>query len=469
LTGVSGNLVALTWLADGTILCEKQLGLILRISGEDGAVQDTIKSQDNTVWLRGLPVDDVALVVNCHDGSCATGTFLNLLDLQADTARVLLDEVVKAWYAPTGHLVWVRQDGAVFSTPFDLANLEMGDNHQPLLDGVRVGDRWADMVIADDGTVVYVKGTALLSSLTRIVWVDREGQTNPVDTGWEDGYFSTLALSPDGGRLAVDIAGELGRQIWVKELPDGPITRLTADLGSKYWPVWSPDGTSISFHVQVAGDSRLHSAASDGRSAPNHEVLIDLEQPVSQLSFLPDGNTAVFRIGGTAEGGLGLLDLADGKVTEGFLDTEFSERAPAVSPDGKWLAYTSNATGIDEVYVRPFADVLSQVSTVSTNGGTEPVWAPDSRELFFRDKDGWMTVATFSSDSSHAIESRQLLFDASPFRASSNGRNYDVSPSGTRFIMVQRGDSEELADAEASVILMLNWFTQLEEQLAGGS
>jgi hypothetical protein len=196
-----------------------------------------------------------------------------------------------------------------------------------------------------------------------------------------------------------------------------------------------------------------------------YDVLVD-GYFSNEVTFTPDGRGLVFRYGNAAAGmDIGFKDLSTDTVNPELLATEFSEKAMVLSPDGRWLAYVSNAGGQDEVFVRPFPDVASGLWTVSRGGGTEPLWSPAGGELFYRRGDGWMVATTYEADSTFAVLGREALFDAGRFRAAANHRDYDVSSSGERFIMLAPYES---GASTPDVILVQNWFTELEEVLGRG-
>jgi Tol biopolymer transport system component len=303
--------------------------------------------------------------------------------------------------------------------------------------------------------------------------VDRTGKTEPVDPGWPSAAFDFPALSPDEQRLALSITGRDGNeQVWVKELPDNALNRLTADEGRSRRPVWSLDGRSVAYITNDGGRTHARRTAADGSTVGGFEVLLEREAPVHEVVFTPDGQGLVFREGNSdaGEADLGYLDLSRGTVEEGLLASEFNERQVALSPDGQWLAYTSNHTGRDEVYVRPFPSVSSGLWPVSNTGGREPAWAHNGRELLYRDGDGWMVAATYSAGSVFAVENRERLFDSRPFLSSTSYRRWDVSRSDDRFVMVLRAVSNYESDEAAGprLIQIQNFFTELKERVGGG-
>jgi TolB protein len=327
------------------------------------------------------------------------------------------------------------------------------------------------MVLGDDGTVVYVSGpTAGLGDVEYLVWVDGEGLASLVDPAWEAQNLDTPSLSPDERRIAVPIfAPEGGSDIWVKELPAGPLTRLTRGGGRAVDPEWTPDGRWVVYTLaQQDRRAEVRRIRADG-STPEAEVLFQADDNgVADFDLTPDGRGVVFRTwGGNPD--IGYYDPeADSSVW--LLTSEAAEMAPAVSPDGRWLAYTSDVGGELEVFVRPFPEVSGSRTQVSNGGGMEPVWAPDGGELYYRATDVLM-AATYEADSVFTVVSRAELFDMDPaqFMARFARRSYDVGSSG-RFLLTQNAEAASGEEAFGSSMIMIqNWFTELAERLGNGN
>ena len=228
LTPAANSMIALAWLDDGTILFELPGNTLMRIP-EAGGQADTIVSYteagfEQFAYAGALPGSKGALVTLCPQ-ACAGSIALGVLDLEADTTRLLMDEVVRGWYTPTGHIMYVRRDGAVFAAPFDLDALELTGPGIPLFEGVTVTVTSPEITVAWDGTVIYGEG-AQRSAGRSLVWVDRTGQATPVDPDMDVANYLTLALSSNDDRIAVTSSGVGGsgeaNQLWVKELPAGP-------------------------------------------------------------------------------------------------------------------------------------------------------------------------------------------------------------------------------------------------------
>jgi len=225
-------------------------------------------------------------------------------------------------------------------------------------------------------------------------------------------------------------------------------------------------------YITSDGGTHARTVPSDGSSVGEFETLLQGERPVYEVVYTVDEDGLVFREGNAdaGEADLGYLDLTTSEVDDGLLASSYNERAVTLSPDGRWLAYVSDHTGTDQVFVRPFPAVSTRLTPISTNGGTEPVWAHNGQELFFRDSGGWMNVATYAADSLFTVDSWERLFDASGFYTRPQWHSYDVDLDDERFLMIGFVNVEvDPGGSEAVFIQILNWFTELEERLGGGS
>jgi serine/threonine-protein kinase len=460
-TGVDGGTPG------GTILYEIADGdQVGRIPGDGSAPTDTVIRMGSLRWVHGIEGHESALVLRCP------GCDLGVVDLETGELEELLREVARAWYVPTGHIVYVRSDGAVYATPFEPGTREMGAIGTPLFEGVRTGNGWADMVVADDGTMIYVSGPGLgMGNFESLTWVGRNGDIESVDPEWANEDLNPGTLSPDGRRVAVGVVGDGSADVVVHELPDGPRTRLTSGTRRYFDPVWTPDGRSL-VYVELNGDSAtLLRMRADGSSPIPDTLLGPLTARFGFPQLTPDGSGIVFSDFSGDDPDVGFLDVGSDSLVTLFA-TDFVEFAPTVSPDGRWLAYTSNITGQFEVFVRPFPDVMSGRTQVSNGGGTEPVWAKDGGELFYRSEGGFLVAAAYRTDSTFVVESRTDLFEygESQFIARVPGRSYDVDASGERFLVVRyRWVPTEGQEAlHADMILVQNWFEELRQRLGEG-
>jgi hypothetical protein len=448
-----------SWGTDGYIYLpsdgEDGVGLV-RIHENGGALEPVTTLEDDEsrhAWPQVLPSGQGLLftVRSRAEESSSIRYYIAVQDLRSGEQEVLLPGVF-ARYA-SGYVLVVEDDGTLVAVPFDEEELTRGDpipTSEELLFGVQAGPySLADLAVSADGTIVYVKGRVQESTDT-VVWVDRDG---------------TEALSPGDDRLALSLLGEeIGWEIWVKELPDGGTTRVSFDEVFSERPVWSADGLSIAYTAATGTAAHIRRVRADGSQVGSYEVLLEGGGGVHEFVCGPEERGYLFREGNANLGlaDLRFLDLETDSLHEDFLATEFNERAVTLSPDGSWMAYVSDITGWDQVYVRPFPDRLSNRKVVSTDGGIEPMWAHNGRELFYRDpEDGWLMAATFSTADGFTVEDRVRLFDATPYRRHAHWHGYDVARDDQRFVFWRRNTG----DSELSLVLILNFFAELEERL----
>ena len=373
-----------------------------------------------------------------------------------------------ARYAESGHILYTTADGVLMGAPFDLGSLEVTDSPVPLVEGIEVSDGSATQFAVSKSGVLLYRTRPL--ERWEMEWVSRTGEAEPVDTAWT-GDFMQPALSPDGSQVAVTLRtgwsislGET-QDIWIKQLDEGPSHKLTFE-GSNRRPEWTSDGSGVTYSSDRGGnpgETDLWTKPADGSGEATLEL--DADRDVLELQWSSDGEWLVYRTT-TLDRGLGdILVRSAGEDAEHLplVATEFSERHPALSPNGGWLAYTSNETGRDEVFVIPFPEGGGRWA-VSSAGGSEPLWAHSGRELFYRSGDGSMVAVPVETEGTFSFGAPRVLFSALDFRVTGYHPNWDVAPDDERFIMVRRlGD-----EVPGRVILVQNFFTELEDRVGGG-
>jgi serine/threonine-protein kinase len=455
-----------TWLDDGTLVyVGPTLSELSQVSAAGGPSTKVLRDSSLAGLGLGsptpLPGARGVLFTVCTSG-CVTMS-VHLLDLRSGQQRLLLDDVVTAWYLPTGQLFYVRRDGAALAAPFDLDHLRITGAAVPVLEGVQVPGGFALLAWSPAGTLVYMQGAAGTAEF-EVVRVTREGAVSAIDTAWHGG-FNSLALSPEGRRLAVGVglaSGTLG--IWVKQLDRGPFTRLTFG-GQDRRPAWSPDGQVVAFLRDSLNNSTVFARQADGSTADR--LLARLDRQVQEVTWSPDGRWIVLR---TDNGAAGAGDLV-GIRTSGdttpvpLVASEFTELHPAVSPDGRWIAYTSNESGTNEVYVRPFPATTGGRWQVSNGGGSQPRWSPDGRELFYGDGTGRLVAAQIRAGPAFEVAELRPLFDASGFAIDLFHTSYEVLPGGRGFVFLRQRQSAQAATTPP-IVLVENWFADLRARLA---
>jgi serine/threonine-protein kinase len=456
----SGPFGGAAWLDDENLIyVGPTLSDLSRVGAAGGP--STIVLEDSALASLGLagpaplPGSRGVLFTACNSG-CVTAA-IHVLDLRTGVQRRLLDDAVNAWYLPTGHLLYVRRDGAAVAAPFDLDRLEISGTGVPVLEGVLVAGGSALLAWSPSGALAYWQGASGLDQL-EVVRVSRTGSTAPFDTAWHGGYNS-LAVSPEGRRLAVGVGLASGAlDIWIKQLDRGPFSRLTFS-GQDRRPAWSSDGRTVAFVRDTLNGSIVYGRRADG-SSPD-ALLARLDRQVQEVAWSPNGEWLVLR---TDNGVAGAGDLV-GKRTRGdttpvpLVATEFTELHPAVSPDGRWLAYASNESGANEVYVRPFPGTAVGRWQVSNGGGEQPRWSASGRELFYLDGRDRLVVAGIRTAPSFEVTGLEPLFDLGSLVLDRFHQSYDVLPGGG-FVFLRPRRSTAAAAADP-LVLADHWLAEV--------
>ena len=339
------------------------------------------------------------------------------------------------------------------AVPFDLERLQVTGPPVSIIEGVSMnsGMGYADFSSSDDGSLMYVPGGSGISK-RMLVWVDRKGMAHPLPAP-PNAYVSPR-LSPTGQQLAIGIQGT-NSGLWVYELARGTLSRLNLS-GLIPYPIWTPDGKRVTFRAALNGPVNLYWMAADGSGAPDR--LTTSENFQYPGSWSPDGQVLTFADADSTTGwDIWTLKLEGDRKPRPFLQTPSNESGATFSPDGRWLAYVSDESGRDEVYVRAFPGSGGKWQ-ISTQGGDEPVWARDGRELFYRNRDNLMAV-TVATKPTFVAGTPKSLFEGRYEKTSYKFLpNYDVSPDGQRFLMIKASEPESAA---TQLNVVLNWADEL--------
>ncbi len=466
----------IAWLDDGSLVYIRAGGNELRrVPDRGGNSTPVLSDSAGLVLPTPLPGGRGVLFTRCQ-GGCIAEQDLWALDFRSGAAHRVLSGAARGYYVPTGHVVYVRRDGGMFAVPFDLGSLTARGSPVPVMDSISVINGFLPLMgISASGTLVMRSG-APVSLLQRyeMVWVDRDGREAQVDSTWTFrltvfGANIGWALSPDGRRLAIGLNTDAGDNIWVKQLPRGPVSRVSFDSAADYRPRWMPDGRSVMFGSNRAGEGSggLYSRRADGTGADS--VILRTPGGVFEGAWSPDGRWLLLRTGGTVgqAGGRDILAMRPGvdSVPVPFLATQFDEQAIAISPDGRWLAYESNETGQTEVFIRPFPDVHDRKWQVSNGGGAAPLWARNGRELYYVNANREMMAVTVGPGAQLELGEPRILFRLRPelyLDSPEFYTPYDIGPDG-RFIMARSVTPRSIA--EAPLIVVENWFEELKARV----
>ena len=453
-----------SWGPNDTIILTPSAGLgLFRVSATGGTPQfltspDRKKEEYGHRWPEILP-GGKALIFTIWGGGGIDGARIGLLSLETGERRVLVEGGTYARYASSGHLVYARSTG-LFAVPFDLMRLEVTGPPVSVLEGVNMNPTSgaAEFSLSANGSLAYVAGASRIGERS-LVWVDRKGANEPIPAPPRTYVYPRI--SPDGKRLAVGIEGAQ-RGVWLYDLAQRTLTWLTPTVLLPF-PIWTPDGKHVTFTSTPGNGVNLFWIPADG-GAPV-ERLTTGENNQNTNSWSPDGRELAFTESGPATGSdIWVLDLDKERKARPFVQTKANEGGAVFSPDGRWLAYESDESGQEEIYVRPFPEAEGKWQ-ISTGGGTQPMWAWNGRELFYRNGDKMMSSSVETTTMFTAAKPK-LLFEglyekgSNPFFA-----NYDVARDDQRFLMITQSEQEKLP-TEFNVVV--NWSDELSRMAPSG-
>ena len=452
-----------TWSADGFIYFDGitaggTTGLVrVRPGGgphETVTVVDTAAGETDHIWPEALP-DGKGILFTVGRGQDLREADIGVVPPDGGKHRVLV-RGLGARYAASGHLLYVTADGMLMAAPFDLNGLRLTGEAVGLTEGLAVRPFGAmDVTVSQNGTLMYVVGSQVTEP-GEMVRVTRTGQAEPFDAAWT-GDFRTLAASPDGRQLALSIVQGSEQQVWVKQLPRGPLSKLTFEGTTAYRPAWTADGRSVGFISNARGGVlSLFVKRADG-SAMAQWLPADSARSIGEVTWSRDGHWIVYQLAGSGF----WARRTSGDTTPRLLTTtaQGASFGATLSPDGRWLAYSSNESGRVEVYVRPFPNTEAAKWQVSTRGGAMPRWAPNGREVYYHDFSDSLVAIEVRPGATFAMGERRPLFSNIAYRRSLHA--YDVLPDGA-FAMIRQNLG---LDSSYELIVVENAFTELRDRL----
>jgi Tol biopolymer transport system component len=445
----AGNLSTYSWFDSRSVVVADTSGL--RLCSMDGGSTPLFRpdSNDQLVWPQVLPDRRGVVYTTRHGSEFQLGVY----DVARHTGRSLGLIGSNPRYVSPGYLLYATLDGVIRTVPFDLKHLEVTGEPIVVLQGARVGSGGAaKMAVAASGTMVMAPG----QSGERVLdLVDRRGGV--VRLPLPAGPYNFPRFSPDGRQVAV-VLGDVESTIWLFDRGQGTLTRLTFDSGASR-PTWTRDGKRI-VYSRIRGltaDIRVINA--DGSTAADSLLTVPGMQFFQSL-FTPDGRTMVVRT--TSSTGRDIWRVPLDSTPTGLrplLTSPADERGVALSPDGRWMAYVSDESGRQEVYVRAFPGMEGR-RQVSLDGGLEPVWSRRGDEILYRNGPALLS-ATVRTSPQFEVISRQTLFTNPDYTLNAYEPNYDLSADGQRLVMVHGiGRSGGLS-------ITLNWFENLRAGRTG--
>ncbi len=448
-----------TWDSQGKILFTPATATPLLQVSDAGGVSKPLtplnQGEATQRWPVALPDGKAVLYAS---GTIGAGS-LNIVSqlIEAGKRRDLAQGGSSPQYARSGHLLFAQGD-TLMAVPFDPERLETRGSAVPVVEGVaHSGDGAAQYSVSNSGSLVYVSG-GVTSVQRKLLWVSRNGTEQVL--GAPAQTYGYPRLSPDGRRVAL----ETEDQIWLYDLSRDTLTRFTFEGTNNQSPVWTPDGKRIAFYSNKGGPANIWWQLADGSGGL--EQLTTTQYPQIPRSWSPDGKTLAFHENNpTTKKDIWVLRLSDRKA-EPFLRTPFNEGGPVFSPDGHWIAYISDESGRPEIYVQPFPGPGGKWQ-ISTEGGNEPAWNRNGRELFYRSGNKMMAVDVTTQPTFSAGKPK-MLFEGQyvAVQPGLTGTAYDVSPDGQRFLMVKE---TEASISATQINVVLNWFEELKRRAPVGT
>jgi Tol biopolymer transport system component/predicted Ser/Thr protein kinase len=416
------------------------------------------KGENGHRWPEFLPGGKAVLFAFSTNSTNWTNAQVAVQSIGTGERRNLIPGGTQPRYAPSGDLVYA-QGGSLMAVAFDPQRLTAAGPAVPVVEGVlqSLATGAAQYSISATGSLVYVAGGVQMNrGQSRLVWVSRSGAEQPLAAPAHT--YQAPRLSPVDRRVAVSIQ-EQGTQVGLYDLSRDTLTPLTFEGGQ--FPIWTLDGKRVAFFS--GAPMNLFWQAADGSGTA--ERLTTSEHFQNPGSFSPDGTLLAFSQGaGPVNRDLWILRLSDRKP-QPFLQTPVNKSVPLFSPDGRWLVYVSTESGRPEIYAQPYPGPGGK-RQITTEGGSEPVWNRNDRELFYRNGNKMMAVDITTQPSFSAGKPR-VLFDGQYLPSGLDIPNYDVSADGQHFLMLKPAEQAQAAPMQINVVL--NWFEELKQKVPAGS
>ena len=446
---IADHLHGASW-GDGIILMENTGSGVLSVVDPAGGQPERVGTSEMASFPKLLPGSKTALV-NSLDGAQVL-----LVSLDTGEATPLINEGSNGSYVPTGHLLWTQGQN-LLAAPFDLESLTLAGEAHTVVEGVLTeGFLTSHYAVSNEGTLVYLPAGSTVGG-SQPTWVKLDGSTEPLPLPAESMYLSPR-ISPDGREVLVIRPAE-SSNLWLVEIDRGITSPVTDIEGSQYWAIWDTDSKHAIFNWFFDGEINLWTRPVDRSMPPRRLTTAPGKLHVPQ-EITRDGRTVLLEVaeGQTDNLAIHLLHLDGEPRIEELLVADANLIHPKLSPDDRWLAYASDATGRFEVYAQPFPN-LGATIRVSPNGGQEPIWSPAGDRLYYRSIDGQRVYAVDVLDrSTLRLGKEKLVLEGKYVPGLRWGRGWDVHPDGERFLMLKIQSS----DSPQAIRVVKNWFAELE-------
>jgi serine/threonine-protein kinase len=452
-----------------------------RVPENGGSPQPLTKLENAELthrWPQILPGGKVVLFSASSSQGDWEEAHVEVLSLKTGQRKTVVRGGFFGRYLPSGHLVYLR-GGTLYGMAFDIDRLEPAGPPATLVEGIAasmLGGGQFDF--SRTGTLVYLAGNPSLEPKRKLVWIDAAGKTQPFFAAPD--RFSSLALSPDGKRLAVSIGATGGSDLWVYDLQREIPTKLPTGGHMYLGLVWAPDGKHLVYGSDPSRNNRVMWIRADGGVEPQPLTRDDTHRVEAPVFVSPDGRFVLIASGrGLQSLAIDATDPDHPKLdaTETLMNSPVTPGSEAISPDGRWLAYTSGASGTLQVFVRPFANgkiAGSRVWPISAAGGAYPVWSrvAAARQLLYVTSAGRIIVVdyTVEGDSFNVLKQRpwtDKLIGTTPGGRpyGQGGPVFDLTLDGRRIIAWEPQEQPKEPKANLHVTMLQNWFDELRRRL----
>ena len=450
------------WAADDTLIFSSGDGLHRASAGGGGTPELLTGAAESVGAFYVAPVvlpQGRAVLFTLQEGEADR---VAVLDLERREQRILIEDAQNASYSATGHIVFARGT-TLMAQRFDVDRLAVTGEPVAVLQGVRNpgANTAADYALSASGTLVYVPSGAAATATGALVWVDRAGRITEQAVGEPLEFPREPRLSPDGRRLVLTVGPFNDGDVWIYGLDGRPPIPLAIE-GDNRFAVWSPDGVRVAFTSNRGGSYDLYVARSDGSSVDPLPLRSGgLNAP--PVIWSAEGELILNRDAAYGTGDIVVTRVASEGELRDVVATKDGEFNPALSPNGRWLAYASNRAGRAEVWVKRYPDGIPV--RVSGDGGVEPRWSAHGRELFYLREKAMMAVAVEADAEFYFEAAVELFAEPSLYRDPSvSGHTYDVARDG-RFLMIHDSGSTTDVAGSSSIVVVENWLEELKQRV----
>jgi eukaryotic-like serine/threonine-protein kinase len=468
----------LHWQGNDTIVYGQQLKGLMRVSANGGTPEVFVKAEKEILIHPQVLPDGKAVLFT----SITSQPYKIMVQSLKSGQRKELFQGDTGRYLPSGHIVYGIGTN-LFARPFDLDNLSVTGEQVTMAEGVfRMGGA-LQYAVSDSGTLVYIpmpKDAGSTPFQRTLVWVDRNGKEEPLAAPPND--YADPAISPDGTRVALSFTANGNTDIWIWDLARRTPMRLTFDNAVEINPLWTPDSKRIVYNSVTTNPLgiKVYCKAADGTGkiepigpfpnrpplpsswADNGKTLVAMLVPDNLLDSLATSSSLPLDIGA--------LSIEDNYKERPLLQEKYDEIQPRISPDGVFMAYTSNESGQNQVYVRTYPDMEGGRWQISTTGGDSPLWSKDGKELYYRTGDAVMAVSV-NRKPAFNNETPKILFRGNYVSGGINLPNeiqfnpWDISPDGKRFLMMKEAQpAGPSLGFLRQINVVLNWLEELKQR-----